>query len=58
VDYVLVSQYQPSAEVYSRSGDVWVYRAYGPGEVVQLAGIEIPLPLDMVYEDVAWESAE
>jgi Uma2 family endonuclease len=57
-DYVLVSQYQQSIEVYSRSGDVWVYRAYGPGEIVHLAGMEITLPMDMVYEDVTWESRE
>jgi Uma2 family endonuclease len=57
-DYALVSQYQQSVEVYSRSGDVWVYRAYGPGEVVQLSGTEITLPMDLVYEDVTWELPE
>ncbi len=58
VDYVLVSQYQHSVEVYSRSGDVWVYRAYGPGEVVSLDGTEMALSMNLVYEDVTWETAD
>ncbi len=51
-DYVLVSQYLHSVEVFSRAGDVWMYRAYGPEGVVHLAGIDLKLSMDVIYEDV------
>lgn len=51
-DYLLVSQYRPLVEVFSRAGDVWVYRTCGPGEVIHLAGVDLDLPMDEVYEDV------
>ncbi|HVA88393.1 MAG TPA: hypothetical protein VNL71_00985 [Chloroflexota bacterium] len=51
-----MSQSQPLVEIYSRSGDLWVYREYGPGEIVQLVSIDLALPIEVMYEDVEWGS--
>jgi hypothetical protein len=44
--------YHQAIEVFSRAGDVWVYRAYGPEEVVRLASIDLTLSMDVIYEDI------
>jgi Uma2 family endonuclease len=51
-DYVLISQYRQSVEVFSRAGDVWVYREFGEGDAVSLPGIDAVLTMTGIYEDV------
>jgi Uma2 family endonuclease len=53
-DYLLVSQYRQSVETFSRAGDLWVYRSYGPRDTVHLGSIDLTLPMDAIYEDVEW----
>lgn len=53
-EYVLVSQYSPAVEVYCRSGEMWAYRAYGTGERVPLASIDLELSMGSIYEDIEW----
>ena len=53
-EYVLVSQYSPAVEVYCRSGEMWAYRAYGTGERVPFASIDIELSMGSIYEDIEW----
>lgn len=55
-DYVLVSQYRQSVEIFSHAGDVWVYRAYEPGDMVPIPSIDLSLSMDVIYEDVEWRS--
>lgn len=51
--YLLVAQDRRSVEVFSRAGDVWEYRPYGPEESVPLTGLDLTLIMDVIYEDVA-----
>lgn len=53
-EYVLIAQDQQSVEVYHRDGDVWVLQTYGPDEYVDLASIDLRLPMAAIYEDVEW----
>jgi Uma2 family endonuclease len=57
-DYVLVSQYRQSVEIFSRAGDVWVYRAYGPEDTVPFTSIDLSLSMDALYEDVEWRPSQ
>lgn len=48
-DYLLVAQHEVRIEHYQRAPDRgWLYRAYGPGERVQLAN-GAPLDVDAIY---------
>ncbi len=52
-EYVLVSQNQQRIEVFSRDGsqpDLWHYRDHGPGARITLAGLDVVIELDAVYE--------
>ena len=47
-EYVLVHQHQPQVEVYRRV-DEWVPHIYKPGEEIELACLDIRIPLDELY---------
>lgn len=53
-DYVMLSQYQPFVEHYTRSSDAnWVLTELrGPAAVLRLRSIECELPLSEIYERV------
>jgi hypothetical protein len=46
------SIWNQQVEVFSRAGDVWVYRAYAEGDAVSLPGIDAMLTIADIYEDV------
>jgi Uma2 family endonuclease len=48
--YVLASQHKPRIEHFERQPDgAWLLRVAGPGERVQLAGIDCPIAVDRAY---------
>lgn len=49
---VLVAQREPRVEVYTREGDEFRFRVYGPHDVVRLDRIGAAIPVDELYEDV------
>ena len=51
-EYVLVAQHESSVEVYRRQPDGWFYIQYSAGDDIELASINLSLPISMVYEDV------
>lgn len=49
-EYVLVSQDQHFVEVYRREGEIgWRYLAYEPGDVLNLASVEVEMPIAELY---------
>ena len=53
MDYVMLSQYQPFIEHYTRQGDQWVLtEVAGLGAVLSLPSIGCELPLSAIYERV------
>lgn len=50
-EYVLVAQDTPCVEVFRRETDVWTLRDYGPGDVVELASLDLRLEIDRIYRD-------
>ena len=52
--YVLVARERQSVEVFSRSGEAWLYQAYGAGEAVRLSSVDLTMTMDVIYEDIAW----
>ncbi|MBZ0116733.1 MAG: Uma2 family endonuclease [Sandaracinaceae bacterium] len=48
-EYVLVSQAEPSIEVWRRDGAAWLPIEHGPGGTVELASIEITISVDELY---------
>jgi Uma2 family endonuclease len=51
-EYVLVSSQQQAIEIFTREGDIWLYRLYKAGESAQLHSLMFSLPLADVYADV------
>ena len=52
-DYVMLSQYQPFVEHYTRQGEQWMLtEVAGLEAVLRLAAIACDLPLSLVYERV------
>ncbi len=52
-DYVLVSTGRSHIDHYVRQADdSWLLRSYGPGGVFTLAGCEVSLAVDAIYEGV------
>lgn len=51
-EYLLVSSRHRSVELFTRAGDHWELRAYGPGESVPLASIDCTIAVDDVYDKV------
>ena len=48
-EYVLIATEYQAVEVYSRSEPAWLYRSFGPGEIVELPSIEARIPVEQVY---------
>lgn len=49
-EYLLVSQEQAQVEIYRRRGDIgWDIITFEPGDTVELAGVELQLPIADVY---------
>jgi Uma2 family endonuclease len=59
-DYVLVSQYRPSAEHFTRQPDEsWLLKAYaGLEAVLSIPSIGCELPLADIYDQVEWPEEE
>ena len=52
-EYVLVDSQRQAVEVYRReTGNLWVLHAFGPGDEVDLASLDVRFPVAAVYEDV------
>jgi hypothetical protein len=50
-EYILVSTRYQLVEVYRRSGDEWLYRAYHSGDIIELHSVDLQIPVQDVYED-------
>lgn len=48
-EYVLVATTYQAVEVYRRTAEAWTYQAYGPDDVIELAGIEATVPVAALY---------
>ena len=52
-DYVLISQRQVKVECFRRqAGESWMLYAYGDGDEVELASVNLTFPISSLYEDV------
>ncbi len=55
-DYLLVSQREARAELYTRRDDYWEYRAFtGLAGTITLPSVEVTLALGDVYALIEWE---
>lgn len=55
-EYVLVDSESMSVEVYRRGeGRMWLYSAYGEGEMIALDSLEFECAIEVLYESVALE---
>jgi len=48
-EYVLVNWQRQLLEVYRREGGKWIYQRYAPEETVELASLQLALPISMIY---------
>lgn len=48
-EYVIVSTRYQGVEVYTRASEAWTYRAYSPGDEIELASIAVRLPVAALY---------
>ena len=52
-EYILVDQHQIRIEHYARQADnTWVFRDYYAGDSLYMPSIDLPVPLDRIYEGV------
>ncbi len=51
-DYLLVNYLARLVEHYHRSGDLWIYRTYGPGETISLDGLDAAIAVDDIYAKI------
>jgi Uma2 family endonuclease len=57
--FVMVSQFKPHVEVYSRLGSDWKLTEYdGTDSVMTLEALEIEVPLSEIYDRVSFEGSE
>ena len=63
-EIVLVNQYLPYVEIWQRNEEypdnpkAWLYRHYGPDEIVELASLNIQLPIEEIYRDLDFKEDE
>ncbi|HZU70635.1 MAG TPA: Uma2 family endonuclease [Ktedonobacteraceae bacterium] len=60
-EIVLVSQFAPYVEIWQRDdqdSDIWHYRHYGPGEVVEINSIDARIDIADIYQGLDFEEAE
>lgn len=56
-EYVLIDSQCQAIDVFRREkGSLWTFHAFGPGEDVGLASLNLRFPVDAVYEDVVFAS--
>src|SRR5262249_39355035 len=48
-EYVLIATEYQGVEVYHRSGEVWIYQNHGPEGSVELASINVHIPVARLY---------
>lgn len=48
-EYVLVAQEEPAVEVYRRTPDGWEQLSFGPDEDLELASVNLGLPIREIY---------
>lgn len=56
--YVLVSQRKARVDVYTRTGDAWTLRAYGPDDALRLEALGVSVPVRSIYEGVELDPVE
>lgn len=49
-EYVLVNSQYQGVEIFRRRGDMWTYRRFAPGQVVELESLALHLPVAALYE--------
>ena len=52
IDYLIVSQDRRKVVRYTRDGDGWTEAAFGAGETIELASVDLALAMDDLYSDV------
>lgn len=58
-EYVLIEPNFPSVEIYRRErGHLWVLRAFGEGDEIELVSVGIHFPISAIYEDVIFPPDE
>ena len=56
-EYVLVSVQRPSIQVYRRANDIlWTLYPFGPGDMVELASLNVTIPFVDIYQNVKFET--
>lgn len=57
-EYVLISQDHIRVELYTRQGDLWLYRALEtPDETLHLDSIDCHIPLTEIYDKIVFDEA-
>lgn len=52
-EYVLISTRRVQVECFRRGeGRMWLYTAYKPGEVVEIASMDVTFPIEQLYRNV------
>lgn len=58
-EYVLIDTERMAVDVFRCDANGhWVLYPYGPGESVELASVELALPMATIYEDVTLEAVQ
>jgi Uma2 family endonuclease len=59
-EYVLISTQYQEVEIYRRQGEIWTYQQFEPGQEVQLASVDLTIPLTDLYRltDIPEQEAE
>jgi Uma2 family endonuclease len=63
-EIVLVNQFAPLVEVWQRNEDdpdnvkAWLYRRSGPGDVVELASIDVRVAIEAFYRGLTFDDGE
>jgi Uma2 family endonuclease len=56
-EYILIDSEKISVERYCRGeGRMWLYYPYTAGDIVTLSSIDFEFPIELLYEDVAFET--
>ncbi len=51
-DYLLINHAARLVEHYHRADGLWLYRTYGPGEIITLDSLDVTLAIDRIYAKV------
>ncbi len=55
-EYILIDSSKVCVECYRRGeGRMWLYTAYGPGDIVELSSLGFSCPIELIYEEVQLE---